>query len=74
MSLKQTLKTARQLESAAKDGQLSLPPIKPRNPLANDPLLKKGGVHAKDDVRLQHKKQRHAQKRNLRQVDWLNAQ
>ena len=55
MSLKQTLKKAkqieRQLDQQAETGvQQSLSTIKPRNYLALDPLLRKGGIHEKEDI------------------------
>lgn len=47
-------------------------PIKPRNYLALNPLLQKGGLHEKDDVDIARKKQRRQTKQNLRKKDWLN--
>ena len=52
MSLKQTLKKAKQIErqleqQAETSAQQSLGTVKPRNYLALDPLLRKGGIHEK---------------------------
>ncbi|WP_019518644.1 hypothetical protein [Faucicola boevrei] len=47
-------------------------PIKPRNYLALNPLLQKGGLHDKDDVVLARKKQRRQCKQDLRRTDWFN--
>jgi hypothetical protein len=43
----------------------------PRNQLALNPLLQKGGVHAKDDVTRTRKKLRRQTKQDLRKTDWL---
>lgn len=48
-------------------------PPKPRNYLARNPLLKKGGIHAKDDVVSVRKQQRRKTKQQLRRTDWLSA-
>jgi hypothetical protein len=45
--------------------------VKPRNYLALNPLLQKGGLHEKDDVEIARKKQRRQTKQNLRKTDWL---
>lgn len=55
MSLKETLKKAkqieRQLEQQVEAGtQQLLGTVKPRNYLALDPLLRKGGIHEKEDI------------------------
>ena len=82
MSLKQTLKLAKQIENQAKksDGSLnntaSLSALKdatkPRNHVAFNPLLKKGGVHEKDNIEVVRKKKRREAKKILRQKDWLS--
>ena len=82
MSLKQTLKLAKQLESKAKksDGSLNntanlsalKDATKPRNHVAFNPLLKKGGVHEKDNIEAVRKKKRRETKKILRQKDWLS--
>ncbi|MBU5617588.1 hypothetical protein KPY62_10900 [Psychrobacter sp. TAE2020] len=78
MSLKQTLKKAkqieRQLESCNSDvlnspSQL-LGTVKPRNYLALDPLLKKGGIHEREDIDIARKKRRRETKQQLRRTDW----
>ena len=76
MSLKQTLKKAkkieRQLERQDVTGvQHSLGTVKARNYLALDPLLKKGGIHEKEDIDIVRKKRRRETKQQLRQTDWL---
>ena len=55
MSLKQTLKKAKQIEQQleqqdATANQNLFGAIKPRNYLALNPLLKKGGIHEKEDI------------------------
>ncbi|MBR5494228.1 hypothetical protein [Psychrobacter maritimus] len=77
MSLKQTLKKAqqieRQLERQNVTGvQHSLGTVKARNYLALDPLLKKGGIHEKEDIDIVRKKRRRETKQQLRQTDWLS--
>ncbi|MGM8891337.1 hypothetical protein ACS8FA_10860 [Psychrobacter sp. 1Y1] len=77
MSLKQTLKKAkqieRQLEQQAETGvQQSLGTVKPRNYLALDPLLRKGGIHEKEDIDIVRKKRRRETKQQLRKTDWLS--
>ena len=87
MSLKETLKQAKQLERLAemqkqdKQGSksnhdapvsVSMGAVKPRNYLALNPLLRKGGVHEKDDVKIVRKKRRRETKQQLRQTDWLS--
>lgn len=77
MSLKQTLKKAkqieRQLEQQAETGaQHSLGTVKPRNYLALDPLLRKGGIHEKEDIDIVRKKRRRETNQQLRQTDWLS--
>lgn len=47
-------------------------PIKPRNYLALNPLLQKGGLHEKEDVEIARKKQRRQTKQSLRKKDWLH--
>ena len=49
----------------------ALTPKLPRNQLALNPLLQKGGVHAKDDVTRTRKKLRRQTKQDLRKTDWL---
>lgn len=82
MSLKQTLKLAKQLKNQSnkeinnnKDA-VNLNALKnttkPRNHLTFNPLLKKGGVHQKDDVEAVRKKKRRETKQSLRQKDWLS--
>lgn len=82
MSLKQTLKLAKQLENQSKkdanrdNDSINLNALKnstkPRNHLVFNPLLKKGGVHQKDNVEAVHKKKRRETKQSLRQTDWLS--
>ena len=77
MSLKQTLKKAkqieRQLDQQAETGvQQSLSTIKPRNYVALDPLLRKGGIHEKEDIDIVRKKRRRETKQQLRKTDWLS--
>ena len=74
MSLKDTLKQAKKLEREMADGTLSssLGAVKPRNYLALNPLLKKGGIHEKEDVTIARKKRRRETKQSLRQTDWLS--
>ena len=70
MSLKDTLKQAKQIERQ-QEQQVSNK-IKPRNYLALNPLLKKGGIHEKEDIDCVRKKRRRETKKNLRQTDWLS--
>lgn len=80
MSLKQTLKQAKRLERELEIREqadenttgLSRPyqVLKPRNPLAFNPLLKKGGVHQEDNVKMAHKNSRRQTKQSLRKMDW----
>ena len=61
MSLKQTLKKAKQIErqldkQTESGAQHSLGTVKPRNYLALDPLLRKGGIHEKEDIDIVRKK------------------
>ena len=70
MSLKETLKQAKQIERQ-QEQQVSNT-IKPRNYLALNPLLKKGGIHEKEDIDCVRKKRRRKTKQNLRQTDWLS--
>lgn len=73
MSLKQTLKKAKQLEQQdATANQNLLGAIKPRNYLALNPLLKKGGIHEKEDIDIVRKKRRRETKQQLRKTDWLS--
>lgn len=66
MSLKQSLKLARQLE------QNNLPTqIKTRNAVAQNPLLKKGGVHDKENPVQLTRRRRKAMKCELRKTNWL---
>ena len=46
--------------------------VKPRNYLALNPLMQKGGVHEKEDVDIVRKKRRRETKQSLRQTDWLS--
>lgn len=76
MSLKQTIKKAKQIERQlerenATGTQHSLGAVKPRNYLALDPLLRKGGIHEKEDIDIVRKKRRRETKQQLRQTDWL---
>lgn len=76
MSLKDTLKKAkhieRQLEKQEVTGnQQSMDAVKPRNYLALNPLLRKGGIHEKEDIDIARKKRRRETKQQLRQTDWL---
>ena len=70
MSLKETLKQAKQIERQQQQ-QVSNA-VKPRNHLALNPLLKKGGIHEKEDIDCVRKKRRRETKQNLRQTDWLS--
>lgn len=73
MSLKQTLKKAKQIEQQdATANQNLLGAIKPRNYLALNPLLKKGGIHEKEDIDIVRKKRRRETKQQLRKSDWLS--
>ena len=77
MSLKQTLKKAKQIEQQleqqdATANQNSYDAIKPRNYLALNPLLKKGGIHEKEDIDIVRKKRRRETKQQLRKTDWLS--
>ena len=73
MSLKQTLKKAKQIERQLETGaQHSLDAVKPRNYLALDPLLRKGGIHEKEDIDIIRKKRRRETKQQLRKTDWLS--
>lgn len=49
-------------------------PIKPRNYLALNPLMQKGGLHEKDNVAITYKRQRRQTKQTLRKTDWLNKE
>jgi hypothetical protein len=42
--------------------------IRPRNPLALDPLLKKGGVHARTDKRASRARQKAALRRRTEEA------
>lgn len=70
------MKNQRQLiklgEQLAKNPTLGIAgsAVKPRNQLACNPLLQKGGVHAQDDVRQLRKKARRQTKQQLRKTDW----
>lgn len=70
MSLKDTLKQAKQIERQQQQQLLNT--VKPRNYLALNPLLKKGGIHEKEDIDCVRKKRRRETKQNLRQTDWLS--
>lgn len=73
MSLKRTLKKAKQIEQQdATANQNLLGAIKPRNYLALNPLLKKGGIHEKEDIDIVRKKRRRETKQQLRKTDWLS--
>ena len=77
MSLKQTLKKAKQIERQLERQnvtgvQHSLGTVKARNYLALDPLLKKGGIHEKEDIDIVRKKRRRETKQQWRQTDWLS--
>lgn len=76
MSLKQTLKKAKKIERQLEQqdaigAEHSLGAVKPRNYLALDPLLRKGGIHEKEDIDIVRKKRRRETKQQLRQTDWL---
>lgn len=70
---KQLIKLGEQLEKNPIVSQSNLP-IKPRNYLALNPLLQKGGIHEKDDIDIARKKQRRQTKQNLRKKDWLQGE
>ena len=80
MSLKKTLRKAKQIELELERRndlnnnsiQQTLGAIKPRNYLALDPLLRKGGIHEKEDIDIVRKKRRRETKQRLRQTDWLS--
>ncbi len=80
MSLKDTLKKAKQIERVLEQqnnadnssSQQALGAVKPRNYLALDPLLRKGGIHEKEDIDIVRKKRRRENKQQLRQTDWLS--
>ena len=77
MSLKQTLKKAKQIEQQleqqdATANQNLFGAIKTRNYLALNPLLKKGGIHEKEDIDIVRKKRRRETKQQLRKTDWLS--
>ncbi len=77
MSLKDTLKKAKKIERqlAQQDkvtNRQMLGAVKPRNYLALDPLLRKGGIHEKEDIDIVRKKRRRETKQQLRQTDWLS--
>lgn len=80
MSLKETLKKAKKIEQALErqnnsdnsSSQQTLGAVKPRNYLALDPLLRKGGLHEKEDIDIVRKKRRRETKQQLRQTDWLS--
>ena len=80
MSLKQTLKQAKQIERELEkrndlndnSSQQTLGAVKPRNYLALDPLLRKGGIHEKEDIDIVRKKRRRETKQQLQQTDWLS--
>lgn len=44
---------------------------KPRNFVAINPLMKKGGVHQVDNKHTAQKRDRYACKQNLRKTDWM---
>ena len=77
MSLKQTLKKAKQIEQQleqqdATAKQNLLGAIKTRNYLALNTLLKKGGIHEEEDIDIVRKKRRRETKQQLRKTDWLS--
>ena len=80
MSLKETLKQAKQIErqlagqndADTSSSQQTLGAVKPRNYLALDPLLRKGGIHEKEAIDIVRKKRRRETKQQLRQTDWLS--
>ena len=77
MSLKDTLKKAKKIErQLAQQREITnlkaLSTVKPRNYLALDPLLRKGGIHEEDNIDSARKKLRRETKQQLRQKDWLS--
>lgn len=77
MSLKQTLKKAKQIEQQIEQqgttaNQNLFGAVKPRNYLALNLLLKKGGIHEKEDIDIMRKKRRRETKQQLRKTDWLS--
>ena len=80
MSLKKTLRKAKQIELELERRndlnnnsiQQTLGAFKPGNYLALDPLLRKGGIHEKEDIDIVRKKRRRETKQQLRQTDWLS--
>lgn len=74
---KQLIKLGEQLEKNTLPAQANFPikpPIKPRNYLALNLLLQKGGLHEKDDVDIARKKQRRQTKQDLRKQIWLKEE
>lgn len=49
-------------------------PVKPRNYLALNPLLQKGGLHEKEDVDIARKRARRKTRQQLRKTDWLSGE
>lgn len=45
--------------------------LKPRNYVAINPLMKKGGLHQSDNKKVTTKRGRRSCKKSLRQTDWL---
>ena len=70
---KQLIKMGEQLEKNSLIAQSNLP-AKPRNYLALNLLLQKGGLHEKDDVDIARKKQRRQTKQDLRKQIWLREE
>ena len=80
MSLKDRLKKAKQIERQLEQqndadnnsSKQTLGTVKPRNYLALDPLLRKGGIHEKENIDIVRKKRRRETRQQLRQTDWLS--
>ena len=47
-----------------------MPKIKARNPVALSPLLHKGGIHATEKPRAQHRRERQNTKQQLKKAIW----
>ncbi len=66
---KQLIKLGERLEKNPSIAQSNLA-VKPRNYLALNPLLQKGGLHEKDAVEIARKKQRRQTKQDLQKQVW----
>ncbi len=71
---KQLVKLGEKLNQQQNLVSQSKQPVKPRNYLALNPLLQKGGLHEKEDVAIARKRARRKTRQQLRQTDWLTAE